>query len=520
MTAPPRARASAEPAAPPIASLWVDTTAPPEFGPLEHAASVDFAVIGAGITGLTTALLLKRAGASVAVLEGRQIGHGVSGYTTAKLTSLQGLIYTKLLSNFGEERARAYAAANEAGLAKIAEVVEALKADCDLRWKPNHTYAEDAADLPKVEREVQAAARAGLPVTFTTETDLPFPVAGAVRLGDQAEFHPVKYLSALARAVDGDGSHVFERSRATAVEAGNPSHVRTDTARLTADRVVVASHMPFLDRGLFFARLRPERSYVIAARLAATAPAGMYLSAERSAHSVRSHPVGGRDLTLIGGEGHKTGQADTDSRYRRLEAWASDHFEIESLVCRWASQDLMPADGMPYVGRVSPLSDRVLTATGFRKWGLTNGTAAAMMMSDTLLGRDNPWIQAFESNRIELRSSLPSIVKENANVGFHFFADRAHGGVPLSEPRLEPGQGRLVRGLIGQTATYRDDAGDLHRLSARCTHLGCIVRWNSAERTWDCPCHGSRFDPVDGGVIEGPAVHPLERKDAGSGPQD
>src|SRR5215213_4656495 len=228
MTASPRARGAAAPAAAPVASLWVDTTAPPEFAPLEHDVAVDFAVIGAGITGLTTALLLKRSGASVAVIEARQIGHGVTGYTTAKLTSLQGLVYTKLLSNFGEERARTYADANEAGLATIAQIVEQLEADCDLRRKPNHTYAEDPSDVRKVEREVEAALRAGLPVTYTTETDLPFPVAGAVRLEDQAEFHPVKYLSALAGAIDGDGSHVFEHSRAIDVDAGSPCHVRTE----------------------------------------------------------------------------------------------------------------------------------------------------------------------------------------------------------------------------------------------------------------------------------------------------
>jgi glycine/D-amino acid oxidase-like deaminating enzyme/nitrite reductase/ring-hydroxylating ferredoxin subunit len=508
MTASARAR-TGDSAPAPVASLWLDTTAPPTFRPLERDVAVDFAVIGAGITGLTTALLLKRAGASVAVVEARRIGHGVTGYTTAKLTSLQGLVYTKLISRFGVERARLYAEANEAGLATIAELAEEVEADCDLRWKPNHTYAEERADLPQIEREMDAATRAGLPVDYIAETDLPFPVAGAIRLANQAEFHPVKYLAALARAVDGDGCHVFEHSRATGVEAGATCHVRMEAARIAAGGVVVASHMPFLDRGLFFARLRPERSYVLAVRLADAAPAGMYLSTESAAHSVRSHPVAGTEITLIGGEGHKTGQADTNRRYGRLEAWAHERFDIETLVCRWASQDHMPADGMPYVGRVSPLSDRIYTATGFRKWGLTNGTAAAMMMSDSLLGRPNPWADAFESNRLEARASLPSLVKENLNVGFHFFADRARGGVPLHTPDIDPGDARIVRELTGQTAVHRDTDGELHRLSARCTHLGCIVSWNAAEQTWDCPCHGSRFDAVTGDVIEGPAVHPL-----------
>jgi glycine/D-amino acid oxidase-like deaminating enzyme/nitrite reductase/ring-hydroxylating ferredoxin subunit len=508
-----RARATADVAAePPVSSLWVDTAVPPEFSRLEHDVAVDVAVVGAGITGLTTALLLKRAGASVAVLEGRRIGHGVTGYTTAKLTSLQGLVYTLLTSRFGVERATIYAQANEAAVAKVAELAGATGADCDLRTKPNHTYVEQAAGLGRIEEELEAASRAGLPVTFTTETDLPFPIAGAVRLDGQAEFHPVKYLAALADAVSGEGSHVFEESMATGVEDGSPCHVRTELGRVTADSVVVATHMPFLDRGLFFARLRPERSYVVAARLEGDAPQGMYLSADQPTRSIRSHPIGGREITLIGGEGHKTGQADAEERYGRLEHWAHERFDVEALVCRWAAQDHISADGMPYVGRVTPLSGRLLTATGFRKWGLTNGTAAAMMMSDAVLGRANPWAEAFNSNRVAVRAAAPRLVKENVNAGFHFFADRLRNHVGSATEQLDAGEGRVVRDGLGQAAVYRDDEGDLHRLSARCTHQGCIVRWNDAERTWDCPCHGSRFDPVDGEVIEGPAVAPLERK--------
>jgi Rieske Fe-S protein len=284
---------------------------------------------------------------------------------------------------------------------------------------------------------------------------------------------------------------------------------------VTAERVVVATHFPFLDRGLFFARISPQRSYCIAVRTAGPAPQGMYLSASSPKRSVRSAAAaaGPGELVLVGGESHKTGHGDPAAAYARLEEWARDRFEVESVDYRWASQDNMPADGIPYVGSLTPLSDRILTATGFRKWGLTNGVAAAMMLADEIAGRENPWRPTFDANRFTPRAALPTMLKEGADVGLRLVADRlAPGDVPSLED-LAPGEGGIVRDGFQRVAAYRHPAGELTVLSPTCTHMYCHVRWNRAERTWDCPCHGSRFD-ASGTVIEGPAVKDLPARDA------
>jgi Rieske Fe-S protein len=293
------------------------------------------------------------------------------------------------------------------------------------------------------------------------------------------------------------------------VSAGDPCEIETDRGTVTAGRVVVATHFPFLDRGLFFARMSPLRSYCLALRIAGAPPQGMYLSASSPTRSLRAVPVdGGEERLLVGGESHKTGQGDPEAAYDALEAWAREHFDVEAVEYRWASQDNMPADGLPYVGRLTPLSDRILTATGFRKWGITNGVAAAMMLADELAGRDNPWRPTFDANRFTPKAAAPSMIKEGADVALRFVADRiAPGDVP-SVDDLGPGEGGIVRDGLQRVAAYRDENDALTVLSPTCTHLYCQVRWNKPERTWDCPCHGSRFD-AHGTVIEGPAVHDL-----------
>jgi glycine/D-amino acid oxidase-like deaminating enzyme/nitrite reductase/ring-hydroxylating ferredoxin subunit len=484
-----------------MGSLWFEDVTRPRRAPLEHDVSVDVAVLGAGIVGLTTALLLERQGARVAVIEGRRVAAGASGYNTAKLSSLHGLSYRKLVRSLGSELATAYGEANEAGIARVFELAEELGIDCDLRRKPNYTYTESQSDLPQVREEAEVALGLGLPASFVEDVDLPFSVAGAVRFEEQAEFHPVKYLEGLANALDGS---VYEDTWAIQVHGGR---VQTSGGQVvSAENVVVATHLPFLDRGLYFARCHPERSYVVAGRTT-DAPAGMYLSTEQPAHSVRAHG----DWLLVGGESHKTGQADAAERYARLEAWARERFGIEPEL-RWATQDQMPVDGVPYVGRHDPLSSGVWVATGFRKWGLAMGTAAAELLVAQIAGRDHAWRELFDPQRVRPRASATSFVRENANVAMRFFGDRVAKRGDVDE--IGPGEGRVVGSGLGQRAVYRDEDGALHERSARCTHLGCIVNWNNAERTWDCPCHGSRFGAT-GEVIEGPAVRPLGRGSRG-----
>ena len=489
-------------------SAWLDGEAPPPRPALAGEGEADVVVLGAGIVGLTTALEAQRDGARVAVLEARTVGAGVSGNTTAKLSALHGMAYESLASAHGPETAAAYAEANLWGVERVAELASEHGIDCDLRRKPNFTYTEDPEQLDALRAEADAASAAGLEVGFTGETDLPFEVAGAIRCEGQAEFHPVKYLRGLADAFEAAGGKLFEGTRATGA-AGDK--VRTaDGARLDAGRVVMATHAPFTDRSLVFARAEVERSYAISVRLRGQLPQGMYLQAEKPGRSLRAIPWDGEELLMVGGQSHPLGQGDAAESFEALERYARGRFEVAGVEHRWDAHDFMPADGLPFVGPAFPGSEGLLMASGMRKWGLAMGTAAGRMLADRIAGRENDWAPSFDPWRVPRPSSLGTLLKHNAESGLHFFADRlttAGGSADLG-----PGEGRVVRDGLALKAVHRDEGGTLRAVSARCTHLGCIVRWNGPQRTWDCPCHGSRFE-AGGEVANGPATAPLRPVD-------
>jgi glycine/D-amino acid oxidase-like deaminating enzyme/nitrite reductase/ring-hydroxylating ferredoxin subunit len=498
------------------ASYWVETgPEQPSYPTLDKDTSADVVVIGGGIVGITTALLLAEAGADVVLLEANQLARGVSGHTTAKVSSQHGLKYHSLQSDFGLDGARAYAQANEAALAWVAERVDRHGIDCDFRRLPAYAYVTSQSKRSQVEDEVAAAQAAGLPASLVDSTPLPYPVAAAVRFDDQAEFHVRKYLLALAARLADQGGRIHERSHAVEVDVDEDCVVKTPGGRVTAGKAVVATHYPFLDRSLAFARVQAQRSYALVCRISGSPPPGMYISGDSPTRSVRAVPLDGEELLLVGGEGHKTGTGgDTSDRYRRLEQFAREHWDVQSVEYRWSSQDNTTIDGVPYIGRLTPREDRVLMATGLAKWGMTGGTAAASILADLVRGHDNPWAQLFDPARIKPKAGAAKLLKENAEVGLHFVGDplTQRGSRPIDD--LRPGEGGIVSHGGEKVAGYRDEDGELVAVSTRCTHLGCQVNWNDAERSWDCPCHGSRFAPT-GEVLHGPAVHQLERKPLG-----
>lgn len=489
-------------------SLWLDGPKPGGYAPLDGDLDVDVAVIGGGITGLTTALLLKRDGARVAVLESREVGSGVTGCTTAKVSALQGTVYDTICKRHGSDGAAIYAEASVAGVELVATLAAEERIECRLERHDAFTYAASESERSDVESEHRVASAAGLTVDLVDDIDMPFAAHGAVRLADQLQLQPVEYVRGLARAVDGDGSHVLEDTRAKRVHSGDPCRVYTERGTIKAKQVVDAAHYPLLDRGLFFARLEPMRSYCIAARLrSGDPPRAMSISAGSTTRSLRSFG----ELMIVGGEGHTTGARQAEpQRFTKLEQFAREHWDVAEVCYRWSAQDPVAWDHLPVVGPYHPRTSRLFVASAFQKWGLSGGSFAARILSDLIAGRENPWADRFRPTRIGVRG-LPKLAQLNTKVAIDIVGDRLLPAQTGSASEILPGEAQVVRDGAGKTGVYRDEHGTPHAVSIRCTHLGCLLRFNSAERSWDCPCHGSRFD-VDGAVLEGPATEPLERK--------
>jgi glycine/D-amino acid oxidase-like deaminating enzyme/nitrite reductase/ring-hydroxylating ferredoxin subunit len=494
-------------------SYWKVTSEPMGNRGLDGHASADVAIVGGGIVGLTTAFMLKRSGLRVAVIESGSVGEGTTGYSSAKLTALHRLIYASVEASTDESGARAYAEANQWAIGMIAEFVETLQVDCQLERRPALTYTRDPAKADRLEAEFQAASRAGLPVTLVEDSDLPFPIARGILLEDQACFHPLRYCLGMARAVEGDGSRIFEGSRVVEIDhEQDPVRIRTaEGGTFDAAHVVLACGLPFLDREGLFARVHPSRSYCVAMVGASHLPHSMSINAGEPTYSVRpiTGPEGAR-LLLVTGAGHQVGRGnDTEIPYAVLEDFGRREFGATAVVGRWSAQDYMSIDGRPLIGGTRTSPESVHVATGFGKWGLTLGTVAARILSDRILGATSGWAPLFDSERSQIPEGVSEAVKHGISDAKRFVGDRIRQVAAPAAQDLAPGTGGVCRHEGRAVAAFRDDQGELHLLSPTCTHLGCRVNWNVAERSWDCPCHGSRFS-IRGEILNGPALEPLE----------
>jgi glycine/D-amino acid oxidase-like deaminating enzyme/nitrite reductase/ring-hydroxylating ferredoxin subunit len=488
-------------------SLWIATTRYPRFPRLQGDLKVDVAVVGAGITGLTAAALLKAAGKTVAVLEAQRVAQGVTGYTTAHLTEVIDASFGTLLSHFGEDGGRLAVEATRASLQRIAAFVRDGGIECGFRRVPGFYYTEDESRAPDVEQEHEAARRLGLPAVLTRDVPLPFRVAAAIRFDDQARFHVRQYLLPLLRGIPGAGSHVFEDTRVMDVDDGAPCQVKTETGIVTADDVVIATHVP-LNKLFLQTKVAHYRSYVLACRVRGEVPDGLFWDDEDPYHYLRRQEAGDETLLIVGGEDHKTGQEDeTEERFRSLLEYARARFDVRAVPYRWSAQVAEPVDGLPFLGRNS-FSSHVYVGTGYSGTGMTFGTLAAMISSDLILGRDNPWAGLFDATRVKPLAAAKEFVRENVDFPGHFVADRLRKAEGDSFADVGKGEGKLVEVEGRRVAAYRDGGGGVHALDPVCTHMGCLVQFNDAEKSWDCPCHGSRFD-TRGEVINGPAVKPL-----------
>jgi glycine/D-amino acid oxidase-like deaminating enzyme/nitrite reductase/ring-hydroxylating ferredoxin subunit len=492
-------------------SPWTDA-AGPEYPPLEGDHATDIAIIGAGITGISAAHLLRRLGYRVTVLEARRVGRQVTGLSSAKVTSQHNLIYARLSSSFGADAARTYAEVNEAALRHIGSSAHELHLDCQFVPRAAYTYTQEPDRVAELREEAAVAVGLGLPARFTTDTPLPYSVAGAVVFDNQAQFDPYAYVRGLAERIVTSGVEIFEDTRVTGVDEGTSyCTVVTDRGVVTASHVIVATNLPIVDDGQYFAHTYPIAHCAIALSIDGAGPEGMFISVDEPTRSLRTLEAPDGTRLLVVGPRFTPGQAvDTQAEFAVLEAFARAHFPVRSLDYRWTNEDYQSVDGLPYVGRLSSEHQRVFVATGFGGWGITTGVAAAAVLADHVAGVTTSATRLFDSTRSTPRQSARELIGAGLGVAKTWLQDQVSSAPRLDLDALNPGEGRVVQLGDKKVAVSRDPQGTLHAVSAECSHLGCVLGWNSGMATWDCPCHGSIFT-ADGVVVHGPAVKDLEQ---------
>lgn len=470
-------------------SIWCKDIELKERKPLPGNTSADIVVIGAGMAGILTAYLLKQQGKNVIILEADRIAGGQTKNTTAKITSQHGLIYDKLIRKYGRKKARLYARANEEAIQKFQQIVEQNHIDCDFQRIPAFLYSTQEEEL--LRKEAEAAARLGLPVSFQESSSLPFSTVGAVRFENQAQFHPLKFIQGIAEHLV-----IYENTMVYSVKGHK---IYTNRGLVTAERIVFATHYPFLIiPGFYFIRQHQERSYIVAFSGAGKLE-GVYYSIDEQGLSLRTE----EDLLLVGAGGHRTGKNEAGGKYEYIRKQAERYFPEGREVAHWSAQDCVTHDMLPFIGAYSIFRPYWYVASGFQKWGMTLSMVSAMIICNEICGIPHPYGKLFTPWRCHPLVSAPKLAVDLGTsikgllAGYHLFSCGR-------EEDLEYGHGGIVRKGFRRYGCYRDEQGKFHRISLRCPHMGCELLWNPDEKSWDCPCHGSRFD-YDGRLIDNPA---------------
>ncbi|HET7627227.1 MAG TPA: FAD-dependent oxidoreductase [Bacillales bacterium] len=491
---------------------WRENIDLPRFNALKEDIETDVVIVGGGITGITTAYLLQREGLDVALLEADVLLNGTTGHTTAKLTAQHGLFYHELINHMGVEKARLYYEANQEAVNYVRNLVSEQNIDCDFSTQDACMYGVADRYANKVENEFRAYEKLNIPGDLTGSIPFDIKVKNALYMRNQAQFHPVKYLAHLVKQFIDDGGEIYEQTTAVNVDHGKRATAITrDGYRATGNYVLACSHYPFYDGlGFYYTRMYAERSYLLAVKTSFDYPGGMYLSADSPPRSIRSVQLNGETGVLIAGEDHKTGQGgNTQDHYDALESFAETVIGVEEVVNRWSAQDLYTLDKVPYIGRLTQAERNILVATGFKKWGMSSGTLSALLFRDYVLERENKYMDVFTPSRFYADPSLKTFFKQNADVAAHWVA----GKLELPERTgdfLSNDEGGVIRYEGKRAGGYKDEDGNLYVVDTTCTHMLCETSWNEGDRTWDCPCHGSRFS-YTGEVVEGPAEKPLKR---------
>jgi glycine/D-amino acid oxidase-like deaminating enzyme len=494
-------------------SVWAATAQLPTFSPLTSDTATDVCIVGAGISGLTTAYLLTQVGKSVVVLDDGAIGSGMTGVTTAHLVNALDDRFFDLERLHGERGARLAAESHTAAIDRIENIVARERINCDFIRLDGYLFCAPEHDEAYIDRELAAVHRAGLHhVTKVARAPLAFKTGPCLRFPSQGQFHPLKYLAGVAQAIERAGGRIYSGTHATSISGGSDAAVETKSGAVRAKHVVVATNTPVNNLVAVHTKQAPYMTYVIGVTVPRNAvTTALYWDTGDPYHYIRLHQLDAtHDLLIVGGEDHKSGQADDiEQRHPRLEQWTRERFpSIGEVAYRWAGQVMEPVDSLAFIGRNPLDNENVYTVTGDSGNGMTHGTIAGMLITDLILGRHNAWANLYDPGRVTLRAS-GEFAKEAVNMAAQY-ADHLTGGDVDAVEQIAKDSGAVVRRGAVKIAVYRDATGALHERSAICPHLGCVVAWNPAEKTWDCPCHGSRFDKF-GTVINGPANVGLTR---------
>ena len=494
-------------------SLWIETTKDElNLKPLEKDEETEVCIIGAGLFGLTTAYYLTLLGKKVTVLEKGEIGQKVSGNTTGKITSQHGLFYDHLIKDYGEKYACKYLEANEEAIRNIKDIIEKEKIECDFSERKAYVYTTIQDEVLDIEKEVESANKIGKDAKLVTETDLPFKVKAAIEFDGQAQFHPRKYMLGLAKSILKENK-IYNFTRVKDVKKeGDIFTVYTDRGNINSKYVVLATHYPIINApGFHFLKMYQSTSYILAIETKSKLPQGMYINDKPPIYSFRTARYNDKDILLIGGSDHKTGEPIPDnSKYEDLEKKAKELYPDCKVLFRWNTRDCISLDKIPYIGEFSNLMTNMYIGTGFKKWGMTFSNIAAKIVTDKIMGKENKYEGIFTATRlkpVKNRWEMKNMVKESVeSIAINKFKIESH-----SIDSIENDNGGIIKIDDDNIGIYKDKDGNIYAVNPVCTHLGCLLSWNNIDKTWDCPCHGSRFDYMGRNLYE-PAIKDLDKK--------
>lgn len=496
-----------------MSSLWIETTKEDlKTEILNGNIETEICIIGAGIFGLTTAYYLGQCGKKVTVIEKERIGEKVSGNTTGKITSQHGLFYNYLVSNYGIQYAQKYLKANEEAIKNIKEIIDNEKIECEYEEKDSYVYAQKEDEVLEIEKEIEAVEKAGIKAEFIKKiNDFPIDIKGAIKFKGQAQFHPRKYMIGLCKTILKQNK-IYEKTTALEIEKNNDEYIiYTDRGNIKSKYIVLATHFPIINTpGFYFAKMYQSTSYAIAIETEKKLFDGMIISAKEPIYSFRTSFYNGKKVLLICGTEHKTGEAiATEKKYKELEDIAKKYYPDCKIIFKWNTRDCISLDKIPYIGEFSNLMNNVYIGTGFKKWGMTSSNVAAKIITDKILKNENEYEEIFNSRRMNLiknRAEVKNMVINTANsLVFNKFRIE-----PFNINQIEKNNGAIIEINTELVGVYKDINGEIYAVKPICSHLGCLLNWNNTDKTWDCPCHGSRFDFTGKNIYE-PAIKGLEQ---------